>query len=84
MKNKKLLRLTLFGIEQTFNNKFWIILNVIMIIATIVSINFGTVKEIVQSSSDKTENEDLIKVILQDETGKLESKLLKEKMKLRF
>ena len=77
MKMSKLRRLTIFGVEQTFKNKFWIILNVLMLLASIVYINFGTVKEIFETSFGN-EDSDLVKVMILDETSSFEEKL-KEK-----
>ncbi len=80
MKNKKLLRLTLFGVEQTFKNKVWIIVNILMVIATIVAVNFNTVKEIInlKKSSENTDNKDIVKFMINDETSKLQKYILNE------
>lgn len=80
MKNKKLLRLTIFGVEQTFKNKVWIILNILMVIATIVAVNFSTVKKIVNlKSSGSVDDKDIINVMIMDETGRLEKYISENK-----
>lgn len=74
MKTSKLKRLTIFGVEQTFKNKFWIILNILMLLASIIYINFGTIKDIIDKNFG-TEDKDILKVMIQDETNSFEQKL---------
>ncbi len=78
MKTNKLVRLTIFGVEQTFKNKFWIILNILMICATIIAVNFSTVKSIIKSKQVNTNEDDILNVMLSDETNSFEN-LLSEK-----
>ena len=75
MKVSKLRRLTIFGVEQTFKNKFWIILNVLMLIAAIAYVNFGTVKEIIESRKEASDK-DNINLMIIDETDSFENKIL--------
>ena len=78
MKNSKLKRLTIFGVEQTFKSKFWIILNIITLVAAIVYVNFGTVKEIIELKSGSDEK-DSFKIMIVDETNKFEEYITAEK-----
>lgn len=69
MKNK-LYRLTVLGIEQTLKMKFFVILNVLMLIAAVGFVNFGTVKQIISNSTGNNFDEEILKVMVLDETGK--------------
>lgn len=69
MKNK-LYRLTILGIEQTLKMKFFIILNILMLLAIVGFVNFGTVKQIISKNTGNNFNEDVLKVMVLDETGK--------------
>lgn len=69
MKNK-LYRLTVLGVEQTLKMKFFIILNILMLVAVVGFVNFGTVKQIISKSTGNNFEEDVLKVMVLDETGK--------------
>ncbi|MEG1009166.1 MAG: hypothetical protein RSF67_05035, partial [Clostridia bacterium] len=73
MKNKTL-RLIIVAIEQSLKEKYFIILNVIMLLGVIFFINFGTIKEIIKF--DKKDKKTDIVVI--DETNKFYDKYIKE------
>ncbi|MDF2866243.1 MAG: family intrarane metalloprotease [Clostridia bacterium] len=67
MKNK-LYRLTVLGIEQTLKMKFFVILNIIMLVGIIGVVNFGTVKQIIEKNTGKGIDKNILKVMVQDET----------------
>ncbi len=76
MKNK-LYRLTVLGIEQTLKMKFFIILNILMLVGIIGVVNFGTVKQIADKITGNIDK-DIMKIMVVDETGKF-SDFFKEK-----
>lgn len=69
MRNK-LYRLTVLGIEQTLKMKFFIILNVLMLVGILGYINFGTAKQVFEKYTGKNLNEKTLKVMVIDDTGK--------------
>lgn len=69
MKNK-LYRLTVLGIEQTLKMKFFVILNIIMLVGIIAFANFGTVKQVIAKNTGNNLDENILKVMVKDETGK--------------
>lgn len=69
MKNK-LYRLTVLGIEQTLKMKFFIILNILMLVGIIAFVNFGTVKQIISKFTGNNLDENILKVMIIDDTNK--------------
>jgi len=80
MKNK-LYRLTVLGIEQTLKMKFFIILNIIMLVAVVGFVNFGSVKEIISKNTGGNINENILKIMVDDNTGRFTELIKSDKIK---
>lgn len=77
MKNK-LYRLTVLGVEQTLKMKFFVILNILMLVGIIAFVNFGTIKQTIDKYTGNNVDKNILKVMVKDETGKFIN-LLNEK-----
>jgi|GEM_PF-1905211 len=80
MKNK-LYRLTVLGIEQTLKMKFFIILNIIMLVAVIGFVNFGSAKQIFDKNTGASVDKNILKVMVDDNTGRFTKRLQDDKVK---
>lgn len=77
----KLYRLTVLGIEQTLKMKFFVILNVLMLVASIAFVNFDSVKQIIAKSTGNNLDEDILKVMVVDDTGRFTKYMQDNKVK---
>ena len=51
MKNNKVKNLIKYTVEKNIKNKWFIVLNIVFLIVSIVALNFNTVKNIFKSSN---------------------------------
>jgi uncharacterized protein len=80
MKNK-LYRLTVLGIEQTLKMKFFIILNIIMLVGVVGFVNFGSAKTIISKHIGGNVNKNIIKIMVDDSTGRFTELIQNDKIK---
>ncbi|MDD2376046.1 MAG: CPBP family glutamic-type intramembrane protease [Clostridia bacterium] len=76
MKNK-LYRLAVLGIEQTLKMKFFIILNILMLVSIVGVVNFGSVKQIIALNTGDNVNKNILKIMVADDTARF-TKLIQD------
>lgn len=75
MKNNKVNNLIKYTVEKNIKNKWFIVLNIVFLIVSIVALNFNTVKNIFKSSNISGE-QSKFKIELVDESGVVYQNLL--------
>lgn len=75
MKNNKVKNLIKYTVEKNIKNKWFIVLNIVFLIVSIVALNFNTVKNIFKSSNISGE-QSKFKIELVDESGVVYKNLL--------
>ena len=75
MKNNKVKNLIKYTVEKNIKNKWFIVLNIVFLIVSIVALNFNTVKNIFKSSNISGE-QSKFKIELVDESGVVYQNLL--------
>lgn len=75
MKNNKVKNLIKYTVEKNIKNKWFIVLNIVLLIVSIVALNFNTVKNIFKSSNISGE-QSKFKIELVDESGVVYQNLL--------
>lgn len=80
MKNK-LYRLTVLGIEQTLKMKFFIILNILMLVSILGVVNFSSVKQIIALNFGDNADKNILKIMVVDDTGKFTKLIQDDKIK---
>ena len=75
MKNNKVKNLIKYTVEKNIKNKWFIVLNIVFLIVSIVTLNFNTVKNIFKSSNISGE-QSKFKIELVDESGVVYKNLL--------
>ena len=80
MKNNKIGKIVKYNLEKNLRNKWFIGLNILLLVISIVSMNFGAVKNILKDNNLIPDDEKIVVEIV-DETNKLNEKLIENATK---